>query len=116
MVEWEQERRAAEVDALQLALKEKDGQSVLKQTRVSAVHLLLLDELHSMALFWRVTSRACAVSLTACCAVSWQLQPLPDPSAYSWFCTDNDQCRVSLVASRHLKWPSYPSSSTTTKF
>ncbi len=68
MVEWEQERRAAEVDALRLALKEKDGQSVLKQTRVSAVHLLLLDELHSMALFWRVTSRRlCCVSYCLLC-------------------------------------------------
>ncbi len=69
MVEWEQEHRAAEMDALQLALKEKDGQSLFKQTRVSAVHLLLLDELLPMALSWRVTSRACAVSSTACCLV-----------------------------------------------
>ncbi len=63
MVEWEQEGRAAEVGALQLALKEKDGQSVLRQTRVSAVHLSLLNELHPMALSWRVTPKACAVSL-----------------------------------------------------
>lgn len=79
MIEWEQERRAAEVDALQLALKE-DGHSVSEQTRVSAVRLFLLDELHLMALSWRVTPRACAVSLTACCPVPRQLQPLPDPS------------------------------------
>ena len=116
MIEWEQEHRAAEVDALQLALEEKDGHSVLKQTRVSAVHLFLLDELHLIALSWRVTSRACAVSFTAWCLVSCQVLPLPDPGlTYSRCCTSIDQCCVFLVASHPLIWPSYPSSSTTTK-
>ncbi len=57
MVEWEQERRVVEVDALQLALKQQDSHPVVKQTRVSAALLFLLDELHPMALSWRGTPK-----------------------------------------------------------
>ena len=42
MVEWEQERRAAEVNALQPAFKEQDGHSGVKQTTVSAACLSCL--------------------------------------------------------------------------
>ena len=74
MIEWGQDCRAAEVDALQLRLEEQGHcHAVVKQTRVSAVRLLLLDELHPMALSWRMPPRTCAVSLTACCPVPCQV-------------------------------------------
>ena len=72
MIEWGQDCRAAEVDALQLRLEEQGHwHAVVKQTRVNAVRILLLDELHPMAIILEDASKSlCCVSY---CLLSYSM-------------------------------------------